>query len=349
MVGRVLREMAGLVLLLDLALSWAWGLPSSEMGDAMSMALQHGDECSSEGSGTCALNALQLAGRSGVRIADAAVSDSPTCGGVVYDISKEGCCGGKDVFTYSSQSCCAGDEVYSLTTQGCCDNSFVFSYSSGGCSASQSPAEAEDSADGSAASVPVPTLLPPASFECRHEWPTAMASFTWDKYCGLKPHKVWVMTPDCKIGSFASNYSGEEAAEARAMQRCAKKVRGRGQKCVLLDSDGALCSQSKHRDCAGKSYDVSHQGCCDGRVYDFGRQDCCGGLQVFDRGTEDCCAGEVFASAKQGCCGRHVFDTATHACCLNRGAQVYVLGKQNCCHHPSGVCTIHHGQWSCCH
>eukprot|EP00930_Biecheleria_cincta_P007589 TRINITY_DN108815_c0_g1_i1.p1 TRINITY_DN108815_c0_g1~~TRINITY_DN108815_c0_g1_i1.p1 ORF type:complete len:349 (-),score=43.88 TRINITY_DN108815_c0_g1_i1:75-1097(-) len=262
------------------------------------------------------------------------------CGGMLYDVTKEACCGNKTQ-SLSSQGCCGEQLLYSLSSQGCCGGKTLFNFTTQTC---RNGVVATPGGAGSTAS----------KFACMPNWPPedAVGAAYWRRYCQSRGHKAWAYTLSCKQGWASRNKASVGAALAEAMRVCRWKAAKTGETCSVFDNDGSLCHKGQQQwrtdRCGENEYDITTQGCCEGKVFSKLSGGCCNS-RVFDSRKEGCCGGVTYSILERSCCGSKLFHAATHGCCPTRnGFAIYPFGTHNCCRRPKGPCKIQPGQASCC-
>ncbi|CAE7817469.1 abh1, partial [Symbiodinium microadriaticum] len=258
------------------------------------------------------------------------IADEPpstnVCNGTSYNQSEEDCCAGM-LYNLTTEGCCANQTIYAFDLRGCCNDKHVYVYGEEPC-----------------VNVPPSELV--ADFDCMADWPPTSYSDYWRLYCSAENHKAWAMTKSCKVGWVSVQQAGLEEAEAQALETCNKRA-GIFDKetCRVFDRDGSECRRQR---CGDEIYDASLKACCGGSIIDRVTEGCCGDV-VYNTQTEGCCKGRAYPKDSYSCCGEQVlYDSRLDGCCLEDGPEVYRLGKQNCCRHPKGVCSIKPGQYSCC-
>mmetsp|Transcript_54546 Transcript_54546/g.116544 ORF Transcript_54546/g.116544 Transcript_54546/m.116544 type:complete len:473 (-) Transcript_54546:90-1508(-) len=311
----------------------------------------NGDTVYNQATGSCHTRQSQDSSEQAPKAPTELSPGQALCGSTVYSAESNttGCCSNKDLYDKSTQGCC-GSTVYQTEVQGCCNKNTIYELSKGCPSSSnQHGGEGGGSYSGSEeARAAAQHIL--SQFSCGAEWPTQRATEGWAYYCAASGPKSWAMNSNCTHAWYNYSARSQSAAVNEALSVCSRDA---GEDCMTLDLDGNICEvrnvEQKKLMCAGKEYDRDLQGCCQGRVYQKGSHGCCG-KWIYPKGSYACCSGTPYPTSKYGCCNEEqLYKTGVLGCCVENGMELYWLGKQNCCGHPAGVCTIQYGEWSCCH
>mmetsp|Transcript_61869 Transcript_61869/g.135318 ORF Transcript_61869/g.135318 Transcript_61869/m.135318 type:complete len:419 (+) Transcript_61869:160-1416(+) len=267
------------------------------------------------------------------------------CGSTVFTLAKQGCCGAS-TFDLTQEGCCGGETVYKYSQQGCCNENVLFNLKDG--CPPPSSSSSSSSSGSSASSSAADTVL--NHFTCGKEWPIPSAVRGWNYYCKASGPKAWAMNSGCTNAWYNVSAESQDEAIRGAAGICSQRA---GEECTVLDLDGSICKthhmEERYQNCAGQLYNRDQQGCCEGRIYNQGTHGCCG-TTIYPKGSHSCCGSTPYKTSKYGCCGgSQIFRSSTQGCCLDGGLQLFWLGRQNCCRHPAGVCTISSGEYSCCH